>query len=105
MLTPEGKVKKKVTATLKKYKAYYHMPVQSGYGAVALDYHVCHHGQYAGIETKAPGKKPTKLQQQVIEEIEAAGGDVFIIKDDTGVALLESWLRGISNAAGDRDYD
>lgn len=102
MLTPEGKVKKKVSAVLKQYGAYYHMPVQSGYGAVALDYHVCHHGHYAGIETKAPGKKPTKLQQQVMEEIELAGGEVFLIADKEGVERLEGWLREISNAAGER---
>lgn len=102
MLTPEGKVKKKVSALLKQYKAYYQMPVGTGYGAVALDYHVCHHGHYAGIETKAPGKSPTKLQAQVMEEIETAGGDVFVIRDAAGLAQLESWLRGISNDAGEK---
>lgn len=96
MLTPEGKVKKKVSALLKKYNAYYHMPVQAGYGAVALDYHVCYYGHYAAIETKAPGKKPTKLQKNTMEQVEEAGGWVFVIDGDEGLRKLEEWL---NNAA------
>lgn len=92
-MTPEGRVKSKVTRMLKKHGAYYHMPVQTGYGAPALDYHVCHNGHYAGIETKAPGNnKPTKRQQMIIDQIREAGGEVFVINDAEGLMELETWL-------------
>lgn len=91
--TPEGRVKSRVTRLLKKYGAYYHMPVQSGFGAPALDYHVCYKGHYVGIETKAPGNHhPTKRQQTIIDQIREAGGTVFIINGTEGLMELEEWL-------------
>ena len=78
-MTPEGKVKAKVKAMLKEAGAYQHWPVQTGYGAPALDCHACLRGFYIAIETKAPGKKPTKRQEITCREIETAGGTVFIV--------------------------
>jgi hypothetical protein len=78
-MTPEGKVKNKVKALLKKYDAYQHWPVQTGYGAACLDCHGCYKGLYYAVETKAPGKRPTPRQVISIEDIENAGGKVFVI--------------------------
>lgn len=85
-MTPEGKVKDGVKNWLRKLQAYWHMPVQNGMGAPALDFHVCVPivitqamvgktiGVYVGIETKAPGKHPTPRQLRTMREIEDAGG-------------------------------
>jgi hypothetical protein len=55
----------------------YRMPVQTGYGKRFLDFVVCWRGRYVEFETKAPGKKPTPLQQKRIGEVNAAGGFAF----------------------------
>jgi hypothetical protein len=91
--TPEGNVKKKIKKLLDSYKElYYEMPVPSGYGKSGLDYQGCFHGKYFAIEAKAPGKKPTPLQEETIRRIEEAGGVAFVISDDRGVQLLDAWL-------------
>jgi hypothetical protein len=90
-VTPEGKVKIKIKELLRKYRAYWHMPVQNGMGAPALDFHVCHNGRYLGIEAKAPGKEPTPRQLITAREITEAGGVVFFC-DGTNLDNLELWL-------------
>lgn len=91
-MTPEGRVKKKVSALLKSTQGvYYFMPVPSGYGESSLDYIGCHMGRSFFIETKAPGKRPTDRQMQTIAAIERAGGAVFVIDGDT--TELEQWLK------------
>lgn len=89
--TPEGKVKARVSALLKATNGlYYFMPVPSGYGESTLDYIGCYRGKLFAVETKAPGKKPTNRQQQIIEAILRAGGAVFVIDGDT--TELEQWI-------------
>jgi hypothetical protein len=90
-MTPEGKVKRAVSALLKKYPdLYYEMPVPGGYGKSGLDYFGCYRGKFFSIETKAPGNKPTARQDQTIKLIEAANGVVFVIDGDT--TALKNWL-------------
>ena len=90
--TPEGKVKAKVSLLLKGTAGvWYSMPVPSGYGESTLDYIGCHSGRFFAVETKAPGKKPTSRQQNMIAAIERSGGKVFIIDGDT--TELSDWLR------------
>jgi hypothetical protein len=95
-VTPEGKIKKKVTAVLKKHGCYYFMPVQTGFGKKTLDYLICHGGYFFAVETKAPGKSPTALQQATIREIKAAGGTSFVIDSEEGANLLDRFLEKIS---------
>jgi hypothetical protein len=93
--TPEGKVKKKVSDLLKATSGvYYYMPVPGGYGGTTLDYIGCHRGAFFGIETKAPGKKPTDRQKQIISAIERGGGETFVIDNahDEALAELRTWL-------------
>lgn len=94
-MTPEGKVKEAVKALLKEYGAYKHMPVQNGMGEPALDFHVCHQGFYATIETKALGEHPTPRQIQTIKNAMAAKASVFVIdsKDGLDFAALRGWLK------------
>ena len=88
-MTPEGKVKKKVNATLKALGAdcWRFMPVQTGYGSPALDYLICYKGRFIAIETKAPGKKLTALQESTKEAIEAAGGIVLVVSDEDSLTI------------------
>lgn len=100
-MTPEGKVKKRISALLKSHGGiYYFMPVPSGYGESSLDYIGCYCGRFFAIETKAPGKVPTPRQTQVISLIEASGGAVFVIDGtaDSDVAPLKNWLFEINLA-------
>lgn len=95
-MTPEGKVKRKVSALLKRYHAYYTMPVPGGFGKQGLDYEGCHNGMFFAVETKRPGvKEPTDRQKNTIREIERAGGKTFVIDGDT--SELERWLNRLEN--------
>jgi hypothetical protein len=92
--TPEGKVKDAVKKMLKGFGAYFHMPVQAGYGAPTLDFIGCHRGKFFAIETKAPGKTPTPRQLLTIREMEAARAITFVI-DDTVCRDLKFWLNAV----------
>jgi len=79
-MTPEGKVKTKIDRALKTLpRCYKFKPVQSGLGAKTLDYLLCINGRFIAIEAKALGKDYTPLQQSHKEEIETAGGIVFLV--------------------------
>lgn len=90
-MTPEGKVKDKVKALLKKHNVYWHMPVQNGMGSPSLDFICCANGLYLAIETKAPGGKPTPRQVITMHSIKEAGGTVMVI-DGSDYTILEQWL-------------
>lgn len=98
--TPEGKVKKKVTAALKALgqDCWRFMPVQSGYGAPALDYLLSIRGRFVAIETKAPGKKLTPQQEQTKSAIEAAGGIVLVVWDEPTLAIAMKIILAIEFA-------
>ena len=87
MATPEGKVKDKIDAALKTLPRIYHFkPVQSGLGAKTLDYLLCINGRFVAIEAKAPGKDYTELQREHKNQIEAAGGIVFLVDGEWSLA-------------------
>lgn len=96
----EKQVKERVKRTLRNHNAWWHMPVQRGHGAPGLDFHVCHRGQFAGVETKRPGKHPTPRQELTMENIASAGGRVFVVGEAydeqngkfTGEEELLTWL-------------
>lgn len=96
-MTPEGKVKRRVSTILKSYgsRVYYFMPVQGGFGASTLDYLGCAGGKFFAVETKAPGKKPTPRQQQIIQSILSAGGAVFVIdgSNERVFETLDRWIK------------
>lgn len=83
-MTPEGRVKAKVKKAFEKFgrSCWRFMPVQSGYGAPALDFLFALRGRFIAIETKAPGNKLTPQQESTKAAIEAAGGLVFVVWDD-----------------------
>lgn len=94
-MTPEGKIKKKLTTMLKKHKVWYFPPQAGAFGSAGIpDIIACYHGQFIGIECKADAKKkPTALQQQCMDKIEAAGGACFVVYDVETIATVEAYLR------------
>lgn len=92
-MTPEGKIKAKVSRLLKSYDGiWYFMPVPSGYGESALDYIGCYRGLFFSVETKAPGKSPTPRQTQCIASMRRASGAVFVVTNDEELAVLKEWF-------------
>ena len=87
-MTPEAKVKKKVTTILKELGAYYFYPVTGGFGRSGVpDIVCCLAGNFIGIECKAGDNKPTALQHKNLEEIQSAGGFAFVVNEDNIDAL------------------
>ena len=94
--TPEGRVKKRLKDLFKAMKErglpiYYHMAVQNGMGKPSLDFTGCVRGKYFAIEAKAPGKEPTKRQEDTIKEMRDAGATVLVF-DGTNYEELKQWL-------------
>ena len=90
--TPEGKVKERIKKRLVAAGVYFHMPVQNGMGAPALDFVGCRRGAFFAIEAKAPGEEPTPRQLLTISDMERADGKVFVI-DGTDYTELDEWLK------------
>ena len=91
-MTPEAKVKKKITDWLKTLGCYYFTPIGSMYGRSGVpDIIVCLNGRFIGIEVKAPGRKGTQttLQKVAEEKIVRAGGRYFLV--DSLEELKEQW--------------
>jgi len=95
-MTPEGIVKNKVKKVLKDFGAYYEMHVPYGYGSASLDFVCCYKGWFIAIETKAPGKKPTKRQAVTIKQILDADG-IAIVIDGTNINRLIDLLKTIQS--------
>lgn len=91
-MTPEGKVKKNVSAYLRRLdRIWYTMPVPSGYGMSTLDYLGCYRGRFFAIETKKPGGKPTPRQCITMEDMGNAQAAVFLIDGDD-LTELKNWI-------------
>lgn len=93
--TPEGKVKRKITAALKELGVWYFFPVANIYARGGIpDIIAIVNGLFVGIEVKANAKrKPTDLQIKTGEEIQQAGGYWKLVYDDES---LQSLLRLIN---------
>jgi hypothetical protein len=91
-MTPEGRVKEWVKRVLKKHGCYSHMPVMNGMGDPTLDFVCCHCGWFVAVETKAPGGKPTKRQQVTMDQMRAAGAEVFLVNDEASLHMLDATL-------------
>lgn len=83
-LTPEAKVKRKVTTILKAMGCYYFYPVTGGFGKSGVpDIVGSYQGRFFGIECKAGKNKPTPLQQKNLNDIAAAGGIALVINEES----------------------
>jgi Holliday junction resolvase len=98
-LTPETKVKRKVTLILNKYDAYFFFPASNGFGRAGIpDIVVCYRGQFIAIECKAGKNITTALQRRELGAIEDAGGYALVINEsniDQVIAVLDQ-LKGQS---------
>ena len=87
-MTPEAKVKKKVVDILKAAGAYYFFPATGGLGRSGVpDIVACRNGAFIGIECKAGSNKTTALQENELKKIRAAGGNAFVVNEDSLGAL------------------
>ena len=97
-MTPEGKVKAKVKATLDKLGVYYFMPTTGGYGRSGIpDIIGCHNGVFFAVECKANGGKTTALQDRELKRISEAGGFALVI-DESNISTLPAWLEGMERS-------
>ena len=93
MMTPEGKVKKRVKAILDELKVYHFSPMQNGMGRAGIpDIVACHWGKFIGIECKAGDNKPTALQERELNRILNAGGEAFVINEENIEQLREELI-------------
>ena len=83
-ITPESKVKAKVTKVLKELGVWYFFPLSNGLGKAGIpDIICCVNGVFVSVETKADKtKKPTQLQLICADQIKAAGGYWLLVYDD-----------------------
>ena len=83
-MTPERKVKAKVTAQLDKLIGiYYFYPVTGGYGASGVpDIVGCLNGKFFAIECKAGNNQPTALQHKNINHIRHSGGIAVVVNEE-----------------------
>jgi len=93
-MTPEGKVKKKLTEMLKKHSIWYFFPPANGMGRAGIpDVIAIVNGIFVGIECKADEKKqPTALQMVCAKQIREAGGYWFLVYDDFTTTQVEQWI-------------
>lgn len=95
-MTPEGKVKKQIKATLDYFGAYYFFPATGGYGRSGVpDIIACYNGRFIGIEVKAGGNPPTALQQRELAMIKKRRGIALVI-DETKLDELHDLLCDLS---------
>lgn len=95
--TLEGKVKDKIKRMLNKHGVWYFMPVLTGYGKHGLpDFVCCLNGHFVALECKAEDNRaPTALQQQRLNEIQAAGGTTMVVTPCV-LGGLDDWLRRVT---------
>jgi len=101
MATPESKIKSKAKLALARLGAYYTFPITSGFGNSGVpDILVCYRGVFIGLECKANGNKPTRLQESHIKEINMNGGIAFVVDEhniDNLYAILKEKVNGYFN--------
>ena len=103
-MTPEGKVKAKVKAILKKHGAWNFVPVSGGMGAHGIpDVIACCRGRFIGIECKAPNKKNnvSALQKMQLAGIKESRGIAMVVATDEDLEYLDAVLTAIMEAGLD----
>jgi hypothetical protein len=97
-LTPETRVKRKVSDILRKYEAYFFFPASNGFGRAGIpDIIACYRGQFIAIECKAGKNITTALQRRELSAIESAGGYALVI-NETNIEQVEAVLQQLKEA-------
>ena len=97
MMTPEGRVKKRVKEIITSLgkDAFHFFPATGGYGKSGVpDIVACVRGRFIGIECKAGDNKPTALQVKALEDIALAGG-VSVVINESNIDRLRVLLQRI----------
>ena len=106
--TPEGAVKEMIKKKLDQLgcisagkasgvnhmcSGWYYMPVSNGMGVHGIPDFVGHYrGEFFAIEAKAPGKKPSALQEIQLHAIDRTGGVWGVVwNDDTMTEFLKGF--------------
>ena len=98
--TPEGKVKEKVKAVLKRRGVWYCMPRGQTYGRAGIpDFLCCHKGRFIAVETKAGRGRATPLQMKELKDLFRHQGIVLIVRED-GMDELEHALDFAEQVSG-----
>jgi len=94
MKTPEGYEKADIDKYLEAIGAYVVKPATFGYGKSGVPDRVfCYRGRFGAIEVKREGKKPTKLQEMRIKEIQQHGGVAFWGTAAKVIPEIDAWIR------------
>lgn len=104
-MTPEGKVKKEISAYLTSLTpdCCYKMPVPCGFGKSGVDYDVTYYGISIAIEAKKKGVgKGTPREEAYLEQVRKAGGIAFVADDVAIVKLWMEYVKGIHDARAGR---
>jgi pantoate kinase len=92
--TPEALVKKRIRKILEESKAYFAMPIGTGYGNSGVpDVLICNRGGFIAIEAKAGKGKTTALQESHLAKIRDAGGIAIVINEEN-IHALKGILNG-----------
>lgn len=96
-LTPEKKVKMRVSKILDEHGVYYFYPATGGFGRSGVpDIVACYKGHFIAIECKAGNNAPTALQIRELNRIESAGGDTIVV-NESNAALVTMILERVTN--------
>lgn len=96
-MTPEKKVKQKVSKYLKEYgdEVYFFYPATGGYGRSGVpDIVGCYRGVFFAIECKAGKNTTTRLQELEIDKINTSGGVAWVVNEEN-VDSLKTALESI----------
>lgn len=94
MATPEAKIKAKLDKMLHEERVWFYSPQAGPFGNSGIPDRVAIvNGQFVGIEAKADKtKKPTRLQQHCMKQIENAGGKSFLVYDIETIERVRAYI-------------
>jgi pantoate kinase len=93
-MTPEALVKKRIRKILEESKAYFAMPIGTGYGNSGVpDFLICNRGGFIALEAMAGKGKTTALQESHLAMIQDAGGIALVINEEN-IHALKGILNG-----------
>ena len=99
--TPEGRVKNRLKAMLKKHDVWFYMPQAGAFGRAGIpDFVLIVEGRFVGVECKAGRKNPTPLQIATMKQIDDEGGKCFLVYDYDTQDELERWILDARNTKG-----
>jgi hypothetical protein len=101
-VTPEGKVKARISAILKRLSVQYVMPIAGPISTPGVSDYICNvGGLFVAIEAKAGKGKLTPLQKVFLERAKEGGGFGLVITE-ANVEFLETWLSELLKHADTR---